>query len=345
MITRVIRERLVHNEGNAATGGIWRVRESGRSEVLKVACPPSDVPRGRPAWQTSAEPSHWNYWRREVLAYTTGLAATAYAKAGIVAPELLRVLERSDGSVALSLADATGTPGTRWSVDRLAHFARQLGHAQAEWAGRVPDLPWLSRRWLAQYQAGRHVWVRTDIDWDHPGAAVWPAPVREVLARMMPAREKLLKRAESSPRTLCHLDVWPMNLIEAADTTVLLDWAFVGEGGIGEDLANLIVDSVADGLMDAALLPEINERTTDAYLDGLREGGYLGTSDKVREAVAANGAAKYAWFGAAVLGKALSNEAYGHPQYGQHASGAEALRSLRGLVTLLADWAAPDLRR
>jgi hypothetical protein len=137
----VMGEALVHNAGNAATGGIWRVRESGRTQILKVARPPSEEPRGRPAWPTSDEPTHWNYWRRETLAYTTGLAATVYADAGIVAPDLIRVLERSDGSVALWLADATGTPGSRWSVDRLAHFARQLGHAQAEWAERVPDLP------------------------------------------------------------------------------------------------------------------------------------------------------------------------------------------------------------
>jgi hypothetical protein len=133
-----------------------------------------------------------------------------------------------------------------------------------------------------------------------------------------------------------------MNLIEAGESTVLLDWSFVGEGGIGEDLANLIVDSVADGLMDAALLPEINERATDAYVEGLREGGYTGGADGVRDAVVAAGAAKYAWFGASVLGLAQSGATFGHPQYGQHSSGAEALTALRGLVTLLADWASHE---
>jgi hypothetical protein len=31
------------------------------------------------AFATSDEPDHWNYWRREALAYGTGLAATVYA--------------------------------------------------------------------------------------------------------------------------------------------------------------------------------------------------------------------------------------------------------------------------
>ena len=258
---------------------------------------------------------------------------------GIVAPELHQVLSRSDGSVALWLEDVSGTPGIAWSVDRLARFARQLGHAQAEWTHRVPDLPWLSRGWLRQYITSRDARVPDDVDWDHPAAAVWPRPVRTVLAAMMPRRQELLARAESSPRTLCHLDVWPMNLIDAGENTVLLDWSFVGEGGVGEDLANLIVDSVADGLMDAELLPEINVRATDAYLDGLREGGYDGPMDEVRRAVAAAGATKYAWFGASVLGRARAGTAYGHPQYGRFASAAEAMEALRGLATLLAEWA------
>jgi hypothetical protein len=330
---------LTHNQGNAATGGIWRVGEPGGTAILKVAHPPADPPRGTPAWATSDEPTHWNYWRREVLAYTTGFAATVYADAGIVAPEVIRVHERSDGSVALWLADATGTPGMEWTVARLADFARQLGHAQGEWAGRVPDLPWLSRRWLSQYLEGRGLWIPGDVDWDHPLAKVWPDPVRETLANMWPRRQELLARALVSPRTVCHLDVWPMNLVEAGSTTVLFDWSFCGEGGLGEDIANFIVDSVADGLIDMAWLPAINEQVTDAYVEGLREGGWTGWADDVRNAIRAYGAAKYAWFGARVLWRVLNEGTFGHPQYGQDATGQQAMQRLAPLVTMLAEWA------
>ncbi len=58
-----------------------------------------------------------------------------------------------------------------------------------------------------------------------------------------------------------------------AGTSVLLDWAFTGDGAVSEDVANLIVDSCADGLMDVALPPEIAESATDRYLAGLRDGG------------------------------------------------------------------------
>lgn len=337
-------EPLRHNEGNAATGGIWRARGPAGTAVVKVARPPSPQPTGSPVWQTSDEPTHWNYWRREVLAYTTGLAGRAYADAGIVAPELLAAPELPDGAVELWLADATGAAGTSWPVPRLARFARQLGVAQARWVDRVPDLPWLSRRWLRQYLAegpARRVTDGDDRNWDHPAAAPWPEWARRELRRLWTRRDSVLAAAEATPRTLCHLDLWPNNLIAAGDDgSVLVDWSFTGEGGLGEDVANLIVDSVADGLMDAALLPQITVEVTDGYLAGLRDGGCRVDPDAVRRAIAVCGAAKYCWLGPAVLRRVVAGGTVGHPQYGQDRSGAEAVHRLTGVVTLLAEWAA-----
>jgi hypothetical protein len=80
---------------------------------------------------------------------------------------------------------------------------------------------------------------------------------------------------------------WPANLIDRDGVSVLLDWSFTGDGAVGEDLSNLIIDSCADGLMDVALLPEIAARATDGYLSGLRDGGWTGSPDAVRATVAA----------------------------------------------------------
>ncbi|MEU8131055.1 hypothetical protein AB0B68_27900 [Micromonospora sp. NPDC049049] len=339
-------EALMHNEGNAATGGIWRVYGPAGSAVLKVARPPASEPVGSPSWQTSDEPTHWNYWQREVLAYTTGFAANAYADAGITAPALLEVSQRPDGAIELWLADAKGAPGMSWPVPRLAHFARQLGVAQARWVDRVPELPWLSRRWLAQYQAngpGRGVWISGDEHWNHGVAAAWPDAVRAQLRQLWAQRHAILAVAEATPRTVCHLDVWPTNLIEDDGSTVLLDWAFTGEGGIGEDAANLIVDSVADGLMDAALLPDIAAAVTEEYINGLHDGGWHGAPDTVRHAIAACGAAKYSWFAPLALGRVIRSGTFGHPQYGRDSSGVSALQRLQGLVVQLANWSRTAL--
>jgi len=161
---------LTHNAGNQATGGIWRVRGPAGRAVVKLA---TAAGGGDRAWATSDRRHHWNSWRREVLAYQSGFAASVYADARLGAPRLLAVVEPRPGAVALWLEGVAGLPGARWPVSRLAGFAERLGRAQAGWAGRDPAHPWLSRRWLRQYVASKP--IREPVPWDHPLAAdVWP---------------------------------------------------------------------------------------------------------------------------------------------------------------------------
>jgi Phosphotransferase enzyme family len=337
-------EILRHNVRNAATGGIWRVQGDAGSAVLKVARPPSGRPDGSSGWPTSDEPSHWNYWRREARAYQAGLTREAYGEAGIAAADLLASGDRADGGVELWLADVSGTGGFSWPPGRLGRFAYELGAGQARWAGRVPATGWLSRGWLAGYLAeGPSTRVAIGAtDWDHPSVAAWPGPVRHQLRALWVGQRRVLATAQASERTLCHLDVWPANLIDDAGRSVLLDWAFAGEGALGEDVANLILDCFADGLMDAALLPEISESVTDGYLAGLREGGWAGKADAVRAAIAACGAAKYSWFAPAVIRSAVRDDA-GPSSYRAATSAAALVERLAPVVTLIARWAAAVL--
>lgn len=338
-------ELLRHNKGNAATGGIWRVRGTTGSAVLKLARPPSALPDDFSGWPTSNDTTHFNYWRREALAYETGLAGSAYIDAGIAVPALLDVVPRGDGSVELWLEDVGGTAGFDWEVPRIARFAYELGAGQARWVGRVPETPWFSHRWLAQYldeQPSRSV-TQQVTDWDHPRVAAWPEEIRLQLRRLWADRHRVLAVAEAGERTLCHLDVWPANLIDRDGTSVLLDWSFTGEGAVGEDVSNLIMDSCTDGLMDAARLPEIAEAAVDEYIKGLVDGGWTGSEDRVRTTIAACGAAKYSWFGPATIGRAMRND-MGKSSYGQDTSATAAVQRLAGVVALIAEWSESALK-
>jgi hypothetical protein len=91
-------EVLTHNAGNQATGGIWRVHGPTGRAVVKVAGAGGG---GDAAWATSDRGDHWNYWRREPLAYQTGFAHSVYAAAGLGAPALLAAVEPRPGTVVL----------------------------------------------------------------------------------------------------------------------------------------------------------------------------------------------------------------------------------------------------
>ena len=143
-----------------------------------------------------------------------------------------------DGSVALWLEDVARhrrAPTARrvtWPISRTGWGSRRprwLGRA----ARRQPGCP---RDWLRDYTLAQPVpggRTGTTRPW-RPAGRRGCAPT---CARLWERRHDLLAAADPLPRTLCHHDVWPMNLIVAAAGPVLLDWAFAGPGAIGEDVA------------------------------------------------------------------------------------------------------------
>jgi hypothetical protein len=306
---------LPHNAGNTVTASIDRYAGEDWSLVRKHLTPRGT---GRAHWTGSAEPAHWNYWRREACAYETGLAGSAYSGSGIAAPALLAADDQPDGSVVLWLEDVSGTPGERWDVARVALAAYQLGAGQGRYLAGIP-LPavgWLSRRWLRQYVDSKPVTGHLL----HDDAAWQPVPIRRAyaglrdgLVRLWDERADLLDLVEALPQTLCHLDMWPKNLVARDRQTVLLDWSFVGIGAVGEDAGNLVPDCVWDGWLPASALPELADRAWEAYLRGLRDAGWRGDETLARLGFTAGGAVKYAWLAEWSLRKVAAGElsAYG----------------------------------
>jgi hypothetical protein len=227
-------------------------------------------------WSSSEEPSHWNYWEREVLAYERGLTS-AYSAAGISGPRLLALNRRPNAEIALWLEDAQSdngaVPGTRWSMEDYWRFAYDLGLAQGRitLTGSVPDHSWLTRHFLRDYVLSKRV-ERSILYSDNARRRPlvrdnFPSGLQRGLIRLHEERERWFTLMERLPRTLCHLDVWPNNLFARNDGTfILVDWSFVGEGALGEDVGNLVPDSVFDLFVPARKLASLDRKVFDGYL-------------------------------------------------------------------------------
>lgn len=197
---------------------------------------------------------HWAYWRREPLAYASGLLPKG---PGLKAPICYGV-----AGDCVYLAEVTGSP------ESAEVAARRLGAWQA--ATAVPDVGW-----LAGHQLKQRIAVG-DLDWAHLKAdprvvALWSQ------------RDELLHELENVPRVLVHGDFSAGNLIAAdEETTVALDWACLGSGPVGADVASLALSTCSSPL--------------DAYLIGL--GGTFATSDAelgYRATLALAGAGRVHW--------------------------------------------------
>ena len=340
--SRTAVEPLVHNPKNGVTAGVWRVRAGDRSAVLKVLTRRKTA-EGR--WAASDDPRHWNHWRREAHVYESGLAQ-AWQPYGIRAPRLLACVERPDGDVALWLEDVRGEPATSWTVEQHVQQARRLGAAQG--ALGATDRSWLTRRFLRQYvesnTLGQEL-LDDDEAWRQPLVRDhFPPGLRTAMVRLHHDREWFLHVMENLPRAFSHLDLWPANVrTDGARTgaSVAFDWAFAGDGALGEDLGNYLPDTVFDLFLPAAHLPAYAATAYDAYLHGLRESGWRGDERLVRLGVCAS-AVKYDWITALMLARAGEEQLdYG----GGRTVPAEIRYRERGMtLAFLAEWAAEARR-
>jgi len=286
-------EPLRHNEHNAVTSSIDKVETAdGRTLVRKRL---GRVKPGSPEhWQASDDPHHWNYWRREADACTSDEVRASLTGTGLEMPTAT-VEEDGDG-ITLWLDFVVGTPGTDFDLGDHQALARGLGRWQAN--GPL-DVPWGSRGFLRAYSGSkpaRFDLLDDDAAWAQPIVRdCFPGMLRDGWKRLVANRERLLSIMEALPRTSGHLDVWAGNTTRRLDGTVaLFDWSFTGDAAFGEDIGNQVPDGVFDLFWPAERVGELDEAVFQAYLDGLRLGGWEGDPRVVRLGMTA-ASVKYAW--------------------------------------------------
>lgn len=336
------RETLRFNPNNATTGIVERVFVAdGSSRVRKQLRGAGTVTTAPAHWHSSQKRDNWNYWAREAEVYADPRLRASLQGTGLDLP----AADVSVGgeSIDLWLEDVPGTAGTDFPLSDHIATAVALGR----WQGRPldPQPAWASRGFLRSYSTSRPAdlsVVEDDAAWEQPLIRdTWPPDLRAGWARLLAHREQLLRVMEQLPRTLCHLDAWVANVIRRpTGEVVLLDWAFAGDGAVGEDLGNYLPDAVLDLFWPAEQLAELEAGCWPAYLEGLRSAGWAGSEREARLGVVAS-CVKYAWLLPFLLQGANAGE---HSAYHQRVNDEELYRQRGTALSHLVGWCDEALK-
>ena len=241
--------------------------------------------------------SAWNYWKREFLAYTSGVLDDL---PGIAAPRPLAWSEQDGDITFLWLEEVSESVAGSWSAERYVLAARHLGTFNGAYlAGRtLPDQSFFTHTYLRSWTSWLP-WiaaVRSASSWSDPLVAhEFPEPPIARLERLHDAAPDLFDRLERLPQTLSHLDAWRANLIgsrlpDGRERTVAIDWSFMGTAPAGQELAITVSGSHVWLDADPEGLKMLSERAFSSYVAGMRDAGWRGDEHDVRFAYAASAA-------------------------------------------------------
>jgi len=246
----------------------------------------------------SDDPTSLRYWKREALAYQSGLLDDLPGK--IRAPRCYEVVERHGHEVWLWMEEVVDDVKDKWSLDQYGCIARCVGEFNGIFFENESAYshPWMTKKQLRS-------WVGTDAPILPPDILVHPLVARffpddiyEWMQGIWSEHTAWLDFIERQPKTLSHLDVFRRNAFmrhtpEGDSQTVLIDWAFVGGAALGEEIAPLVAGSVNFMDFDSTQIRELDQTVFEGYLEGLRSAGWHGDPRRVRFAYAAGSILKF----------------------------------------------------
>ena len=233
---------------------------------------------------TKDDPDGCHYWKREPLAYQSGLI---YGLSGqVTAPRCLDVLENPDGSIWMCLEDVEDATARPWSLELYARASRQLGEFNGAYlAGRaLPDDPWITHDWLRKYLQE----ASPSIDY------ILQNPADPIINRMLPGitlpltlalwdeHERMLQVLDAMPQVFCHQDAFDRNLFYRGEELVVIDWNYSGIAPVGTETAALVGAALGVSGFPASQARQLDQACLENYIEGLRQAGYQPDPRQVR---------------------------------------------------------------
>ncbi|MCB9435038.1 MAG: phosphotransferase [Ardenticatenaceae bacterium] len=217
-------------------GLMWRV-------VVKILRSPEGLtmPDGTHVTHEMTENQHhFGYWQREALAAQSNLFDSL--PAGLRVPQFLGMTPISDTECWLWQEYLPADH--KWLWDDYDAAAYRLGQWQANHQ-ELFQYSWLGRDWLAGWVHSPLMGIFGMVEgmngYQHPLLTAYFAPEELAALRQLWAdRQHYLGKLAQLPQTLCHLDAHRGNLSWQGDDLAMFDWAFVGAGALGEELAAFV---------------------------------------------------------------------------------------------------------
>jgi len=292
-----------------AVGAALLYRISGVAQTGDGALPWSLVlkilrsPTGELSSLNHPDQRHPTYWKREYFVYSSELLDQL--PHGLAAPRCYAIDDLGD-SVWLWLEELFDEFGPTWPLSRYGTAARHIarlsgGHLSREF---LITKPWLSNGLLrVRGNDAAFFWSNYDRWRDHPRfQVVWPGDLGRRIYHVWQSRDLILNALDRLPHVLCHTDYDRRNIfarrsMTGDSETVVVDWAFLGRGAIGEELAALVGTSVAWNMGPTSRdLPELSEVCFQGFLLGLRDSGWEGDERLVRQGYTAAIALRFGIF-------------------------------------------------
>jgi hypothetical protein len=256
-----------------------------------------------------SDPSFNWYWKREALAYASGLlndlpgplrAARGYG------------VQEFEGEAWLWIEHLVDRLDGHWGLAQHVFAAEQLGQFNGAFLNGAPqpDFPWLNR---GQSRDWVKFWAPEEFS-DQPGMLqVFSERQLEQFHQLWAEREQFLGILDSLPAAFSHYDFKRRNLFlvqsaSGADEIAAIDWAECGVGALGRDLAYVVGTNCFFREYPSTALAELDARAFEAYLAGLRQTGWQGSEKDVRLGYAAWLALKFGTIMPRMVGGALATE-------------------------------------
>jgi len=243
-------------------------------------------------------PPDWNYWKREALAYQSGILDKV--QGDLVPVKCFHTSEPTDTNVWIWQEEVLEPNRSNWTLDRHTLAARHFGEFGGTYAGFSPsqnDSPWICRQFIRRWARLTVKFGLSDIAqnskfWNHPYTHLaLPQNTEQRAQGLIDQIELLSDILEQQPQTLSHQDTNWSNLFATHDLhgreqTTVIDWSFMGLAAIGEDLGTQVSSNLSSFYVDPTQARSYYHAALDAYIEGLHRVGWQGDETAIRFASA-----------------------------------------------------------